>query len=168
MQSPGDYGTEPNLIKTLSTALATMWPIVWVAGSPDILSLTRSPSLIINPSTPGGCRSWHTLSLVERQQPVFTVLHPDTGPFPPPAPLSFPLPTWYSFLEYYPSSLPIQSYRQTEPGHSSFLPAPVPSRAHPLFGVSSQTGWSTWPLPSSFNSSTIESRLLNFLNLTKL
>lgn len=41
---PSDYGTEPNLTKTLPTALATMWPIVWVAGSPDILSLTRPPS----------------------------------------------------------------------------------------------------------------------------
>lgn len=42
------------------------------------------PPLIINSSTPGGCHSWHTLGLVERQQPVFTVLHPATGPFPPP------------------------------------------------------------------------------------
>lgn len=40
-------------------ALTTMWPIMWEAGSPDILSLTHPLSPIINPSAPGGCCCTH-------------------------------------------------------------------------------------------------------------
>lgn len=84
---PRDYETEPNLATTLPTALATMWPIMWAAGSPAILSLTRPPSLIINTSTPGGGRSWHTLGLVERHWLPL----PPLGLFLPPPPYLTPV-----------------------------------------------------------------------------
>lgn len=148
VQSPRDYGTEPDLAKTLPTALTTMWPIVWVAGSPDILSLTGPPSLIINPSTPGGCRSCHTLSLADRQQPVFTVLQP-----PPLSlflllpPYPYPCPHGIAFWNTIPQVYSTKATDKLSLDTVAFSQLPSLSWALPVFGVSSQTGCSTWPLP---------------------
>lgn len=153
--TPRDDGTEPNLAKAFPAALATMWPIVWEAGSPDILSLTHPRPPIINPSVPGGCRSWHTLGLVQRRRPVFAVLHPATWAFSSPS-----LPCWDTIPD-----LLSQSPSQTELGHGSFLLSPDGSTLYS--GSQARLGGPPGHFLPSWNSSTTESHFLSFLNFTR-